>query len=34
VTLARAVRDPAMSERIAGAVARYAAALAEPATHE
>ncbi|RDU99608.1 TetR/AcrR family transcriptional regulator [Trinickia dinghuensis] len=30
VTLARAVRDPAMSERIASAVARYATALTEP----
>jgi AcrR family transcriptional regulator len=34
VTLARAVRDPATSERIANAVARYATALAEPAARE
>ena len=32
VTLARAVHDPAMSERIANAVARYATALTEQAT--
>ena len=31
VTLARAVRDPAMSERIANAVGRYATALTKPA---
>lgn len=31
VTLARAVRDPAVSERIAHAVSRYATALTEPA---
>lgn len=31
VTLARAVRDPALSERIAHAVGRYATTLAEPA---
>jgi TetR/AcrR family transcriptional regulator, transcriptional repressor for nem operon len=30
VTLARAVRDPALSERIAKAVHRYATAMAEP----
>jgi AcrR family transcriptional regulator len=34
VTLARAVRDPATSERIANAVSRYAMALAEPAARE
>lgn len=31
VTLARAVRDPALSERIARAVGRYAMAMTEPA---
>jgi TetR/AcrR family transcriptional regulator, transcriptional repressor for nem operon len=30
VTLARAVRDPALSERIAKAIHRYATAMAEP----
>lgn len=34
VTLARAVRDPVTSERIARAVARYATALAEPETRD
>lgn len=34
VTLARAVRDPAVSERIANAVARYATALTEPAARD
>ena len=34
VTLARAVRDPAVSERIANAVGRYATALTEPPTRD
>ena len=34
VTLARAVRDPALSERIAHAVSRYASALTEPPPHD
>ena len=34
VTLARAVRDPALSERIAHAVSRYATALTEPPPHD
>ncbi|WP_206951989.1 TetR/AcrR family transcriptional regulator [Trinickia acidisoli] len=34
VTVARAVRDPALSERIANAVVRYATALTEGATRD